>query len=196
MPHGGLNPVIPNLFDLIPRGRSSFSNASPSLLSLRLCTTPTNRVRPSLRLRHSISWHSTLQQSFRRYSSCLPAPATLVALLPSLSSTIQAGTKRSSEAYYFMGSEEVKDPLKEMDWKNIGGDVHKQSSGAPVTKKRLPKKIRQIPECYFLPRRSLPSAALFYGSFIAAGIGAGMLLEVWINKKVQEDGGVIWEFDK
>ncbi|GAB4844613.1 Dihydrosphingosine phosphate lyase [Ancistrocladus abbreviatus] len=100
-----------------------------------------------------------------------------------------------SEVYYFMGSEEVKDPLKAMGWKSIDGDV-KQSDNSSVTKKRLPKKIRQIPECYFLPRRSLPSATLFYGSFIAAGIGAGMLLEVWINKKVKEDGGVIWEFDK
>ncbi|GMH00397.1 hypothetical protein Nepgr_002236 [Nepenthes gracilis] len=83
-----------------------------------------------------------------------------------------------------------------MDWKSIGGDVNKQSSSETVTKKRLPKKIRHIPECYFLPRKSLPSAILFYGSFIAAGVGAGMLLEVWINKKVKEDGGIIWEFDK
>ncbi|WCJ18726.1 hypothetical protein M5689_001055 [Euphorbia peplus] len=65
-----------------------------------------------------------------------------------------------------------------------------------IIKKRLPKKIREIPEYYFLPRRSLPSAIAFYGSFILGGIGAGMLLEVWINKKVKEDGGVIWEFDK
>lgn len=62
--------------------------------------------------------------------------------------------------------------------------------------KRLPKRVRQIPEYYFLPRRSLPSAIAFYGSWIVAGVGAGMLAEIWINKKVKEDGGVIWEFGK
>lgn len=91
-----------------------------------------------------------------------------------------------------MAAEKAKDPLKDVDWKNMGSEV----DGQPAIKKRLPKKIRQIPDCYFLPRRSLPSAIAFYGSFIVAGVGAGMLLEVWINKKVKEDGGVIWEFDK
>ncbi|KAJ9146328.1 hypothetical protein P3X46_028608 [Hevea brasiliensis] len=97
-----------------------------------------------------------------------------------------------------MGTEEPKDPLKGVDWKAIGSELQKDpSAGAkPILKKRLPKKIRQIPEYYFLPRRSLPSAIAFYGACIAGGIGAGMLLEVWINKKVKEDGGVIWEFDK
>lgn len=99
-----------------------------------------------------------------------------------------------------MTAEEAKDPLKDMDWKNMGNEANttsnKLENGQAVIKKRLPKKIRQIPDCYFLPRRSLPSAIAFYGSFIVAGVGAGMLLEVWINKKVKEDGGVIWEFDK
>ncbi|KAL2939908.1 Coiled-coil domain-containing protein 47 [Bienertia sinuspersici] len=98
-----------------------------------------------------------------------------------------------------MAGEEAKDPLKDVDWKNMGGGVNtndKAENGQPIVKKRLPKKIRQIPESYFLPRKSLPSAIAFYGSFIVAGVGAGMLLEVWINKKVREDGGVIWEFDK
>lgn len=99
-----------------------------------------------------------------------------------------------------MAAEEAKDPLKDVDWKNMGKEVNSTTNnlenGQPVIKKRLPKKIRQIPDCYFLPRRSLPSAIAFYGSFIVAGVGAGMLLEVWINKKVKEDGGVIWEFDK
>ncbi|KAK8997576.1 hypothetical protein V6N11_012129 [Hibiscus sabdariffa] len=70
------------------------------------------------------------------------------------------------------------------------------AGGKSAVKKRLPKKIRQIPDCYFLPRMSVPSAIAFYGACIAGGIGAGMLLEVWINKKIKEDGGVIWEFDK
>ncbi|OMP06588.1 hypothetical protein CCACVL1_01494 [Corchorus capsularis] len=78
-----------------------------------------------------------------------------------------------------MGSEEAKDPLKGVDWKAIGRELQKDPSagGKPVIKKRLPKKIRQIPECYFLPRMSLPSTIAFYGACIAGGIGAGMLLE-------------------
>ncbi|GAB2291127.1 Dihydrosphingosine phosphate lyase [Dionaea muscipula] len=95
-----------------------------------------------------------------------------------------------------MGSQEVKDPMKEMDWNNIGGDANQQSNTGAATQKRLPKKMRQIPDYYFLPRRSLPSTIGFYGSFIVAGIGAGMLWEVWINKKIKEDGGIIWKFDK
>ncbi|MCE0480600.1 hypothetical protein HAX54_037619 [Datura stramonium] len=94
-----------------------------------------------------------------------------------------------------MAAEQPKDPLKEMDWKSLGGESREPGLG-PAVKKRLPKRIRQIPDCYFLPRRSLPYSIAFYGSCVAAGVGAGMLLEVWINKKVKEDGGVIWEFDK
>ncbi|PSS09539.1 DNA-directed RNA polymerase subunit beta like [Actinidia chinensis var. chinensis] len=95
-----------------------------------------------------------------------------------------------------MGTEEPKDPFKGMDWKNFGSSVEDEPITGTVTKKRLPKQIRQIPEYYFLPRRSMPSAIAFYGAWIAAGVGAGMLLERWIEKKVKEDGGVIWEFDK
>lgn len=86
-----------------------------------------------------------------------------------------------------MRTEESKDPLKEVDWKAIGSELQKDPGAGvkPVVKKRLPKKIRQIPDYYFLPRRSLPSAIAFYGSCIAGGIGAGMLLEIWINKKVK-----------
>ena len=86
-----------------------------------------------------------------------------------------------------MGTEEPKDPFKGVDWKAIGGELQKDPSASakPVIKKRLPKKIRQIPDYYFLPRRSLPSAFAFYGACIAGGIGAGMLLEIWINKKVK-----------
>ncbi|KAK4369438.1 hypothetical protein RND71_013230 [Anisodus tanguticus] len=95
-----------------------------------------------------------------------------------------------------MGAEQQKDQLKEMDWKTLGGAESSEPNVGSAVKKRLPKKIRQVPEYYFLPRRSLPYNIAFYGSCIAAGVGAGMLLEVWINKKVKEDGGVIWEFDK
>lgn len=84
-----------------------------------------------------------------------------------------------------MGTEEPKDPLKGIDWKAIGSDLRKDLSAKPIIKKRLPRKIRQIADCYFLPRRSLPSNLAFCGACIAGGIGAGMLLETWINKKVK-----------
>ncbi|KAB2031252.1 hypothetical protein ES319_D05G292300v1 [Gossypium barbadense] len=86
-----------------------------------------------------------------------------------------------------MGSEEAKDPLKGVDWKAIGSELQKDptASNKPVIKKRLPKKIRQIPDCYFLPRMPTPSTIAFYGAYVAGGIGAGMLLEVWINNKIK-----------
>ncbi|KAK3024381.1 hypothetical protein RJ639_043285 [Escallonia herrerae] len=83
-----------------------------------------------------------------------------------------------------MGTEEPKG-FKEIDWKNIGETVQNEPSVEPVVKKRLPKKVRQIPDYYFLPRRSIPSAIAFYGAWIVAGVGAGMLAEIWINKKVK-----------
>ncbi|KAL6979018.1 Dihydrosphingosine phosphate lyase [Sarracenia purpurea var. burkii] len=95
-----------------------------------------------------------------------------------------------------MGTEEPKDTLKGMDWKSISNSIQDEPNVGQVTKKRLPRKIRQIPDYYFLPRRSVPSAIAFYGAWIVAGVGAGMLAEIWINKKVKEDGVVIWEFDK
>ncbi|KAK3220131.1 hypothetical protein Dsin_014101 [Dipteronia sinensis] len=72
------------------------------------------------------------------------------------------------------------------DWRAIGGESQKDPSAG----------VKSVPEYYFLRRRSLPSAIAFYRSCIAVGIGTGMLLEIQINKKVKEDGGVIWEFDK
>ncbi|CAI9783575.1 unnamed protein product [Fraxinus pennsylvanica] len=93
-----------------------------------------------------------------------------------------------------MGTEE-KDPLKEIDWKDIGDSTTRDFEAGRVVNKRLPKKIRQIPDYYFLSRRALSSSVAFYGAWIVAGVGAGMLIETWINKKIKEDGGVIWEFD-
>lgn len=83
-----------------------------------------------------------------------------------------------------MGTEESKDLLKNVDWKTVGSTVSTDSS-EPIVKRRLPKKIRQVPDYYFLPRRSLPSAIAIYGAICAAGVGAGMLLEIWINKKIK-----------
>jgi len=83
--------------------------------------------------------------------------------------------------------------LRNADWKTVSGAVTTKDPGQPVVKKRLPKRIRQVPECYFLPRRSLPSALAMYGAVCTAGVGAGILLQVWIDKKIKEDGGVVWE---
>ncbi|RVW41783.1 uncharacterized protein LOC100256179 [Vitis vinifera] len=93
-----------------------------------------------------------------------------------------------------MGTEEPKKSLKGMEWIAMDDSVQKEASGKPVIKKRLPKRVRQIPEFYFLPRRSLPANIALYGSIIAAGVGAGMLVEIWIKKKIAEDGDtVLWE---
>ncbi|KAL8261900.1 hypothetical protein R6Q59_025949 [Mikania micrantha] len=93
-----------------------------------------------------------------------------------------------------MGTEGPKDSL---DWKSIGDSAKSETDAGPIVKKRLPKKMRHIPDYYFLPRRSMLANIAIYGSCIVGGIGAGMLTEIWINKKVQEDGnGVLWEFDK
>ncbi|GMN43907.1 hypothetical protein TIFTF001_013112 [Ficus carica] len=76
-----------------------------------------------------------------------------------------------------MGSEDAKDPFKGVDWRAVGTEIQKDPSSKPVIKKRLPKKLRQIPDYYFLPRRSLSYNLGFFGACIAGGIGAGMLLE-------------------
>lgn len=83
-----------------------------------------------------------------------------------------------------MGTEEPKNPLKGMEW--VAGDASAQNEagGKAVVKKRIPKRVRQIPDFYFLPRRSLPATIGIYGSIIAAGVGAGMLVEIWIKKKI------------
>ncbi|KAL8506717.1 hypothetical protein ACS0TY_017568 [Phlomoides rotata] len=94
-----------------------------------------------------------------------------------------------------MGSEK-KDALNSPEWKGFEESVNSSSGDEVVAKKRVRRRIREIPEYYFLPRRSLPTNLLRAGSAIAAGIALGMLVEVWIKKKVQEDGGVIWDFDK
>ncbi|KAK1288107.1 hypothetical protein QJS10_CPB19g00410 [Acorus calamus] len=105
-----------------------------------------------------------------------------------------------------MATEEPKDPLKSMDWKTVSSEAGPETSTAaattstttsgPVTKKRLPRKVRQIPDYYFLPRRPWPQAIAVTAAYAAAGIGAGMLIEAWINKKMEEDGGVVWEMGK
>ncbi|XP_020232985.1 uncharacterized protein LOC109813235 [Cajanus cajan] len=95
-----------------------------------------------------------------------------------------------------MESKDTKDPLKGVDWKAVGGEMQQNPSVQPTLKKRLPKKMRQIPDYYFLPRWPLSSALLFCSACVAGGVAAGMLVETWIQKKVKEDGGVIWEFDK
>ena len=53
-----------------------------------------------------------------------------------------------------MAMEDSKDFLKNVDWKTVGTTGASKSVGQ-VIKKRLPKKIRQVPEYYFLPQLSL-----------------------------------------
>lgn len=84
-----------------------------------------------------------------------------------------------------MESKEVKEPLKGNELKGIGKSVADEQSLESAVKKRLPKKVRNIPDYYFLPRKSIPSGIVFYGSWILGGIGAGMLAEIWINKKMK-----------
>lgn len=85
-------------------------------------------------------------------------------------------------------AKEEKD-MSNLDWKNIQEPVASSDSSEGVSaKKRQPKRFREIPEYYFLPRRSLSYNLCFYGACIAGGIGAGMLIETWINKKVKGNG--------
>ncbi|ESQ41690.1 hypothetical protein EUTSA_v10015111mg [Eutrema salsugineum] len=99
-----------------------------------------------------------------------------------------------------MASEEAKDPWKGEEWGTSENQKKKKpSAGVKMVtraRKQIPRGLEEKYEAYFLPRKPWPSALAFYGSFILGGIGAGMLIEAWINKKVKEDGGVIWEFDK
>ncbi|ESW30929.1 hypothetical protein PHAVU_002G194100 [Phaseolus vulgaris] len=95
-----------------------------------------------------------------------------------------------------MESKDAKDPFKGVDWKAVGSEMQKNPSAPPTLKKRLPNRVRQIPEFYFLPRWPLPKAILFCSACIGAGVATGMVVETWIEKKVKEDGGIIWEFDK
>ncbi|VVB14611.1 unnamed protein product [Arabis nemorensis] len=101
-----------------------------------------------------------------------------------------------------MASEETKDPWKGEEWGSENQSTKKKSKPSGEAKmvtrarKQMPRGLEEKYEAYFLPRKPWPKALAFYGSFILGGIGAGMLLEAWINKKVKEDGGVIWEFDK
>ncbi|KAL3691555.1 hypothetical protein R1sor_005206 [Riccia sorocarpa] len=52
-------------------------------------------------------------------------------------------------------------------------------------------KSRLVPEVYFLPRRPHHVTLAIYGSITLAGVGAGMLVEQWINARVLEDGGYV-----
>ncbi|KAJ3696959.1 hypothetical protein LUZ61_000664 [Rhynchospora tenuis] len=95
-----------------------------------------------------------------------------------------------------MATDDPKDVLKNVDWKTVGetdASTTSTSLRTPIVKKRLPKKMRQVPEYYFMPRLSRPKAIAIYGTCIAAGIGVAMLGEIWIKQKIEEDGGVIWE---
>lgn len=91
-----------------------------------------------------------------------------------------------------MGMDDSKDLLKNVDWKTVGNADAIQKGGLGP-RKNLPKKIRHIPDYYFLPKWSLPSTLAFYGACCVAGVGAGMLVEVWVKKRIKEDSAVIWK---
>jgi len=84
-----------------------------------------------------------------------------------------------------MESKDANDPLKGVDWKAVGTEMQKNPSAQPTLKKRLPKRVRQIPDYYFLPRWPLPKAILFCSACIGAGVATGMVVETWIEKKVK-----------
>ena len=81
------------------------------------------------------------------------------------------------------------------DWKSVSESAISDADAKVAVRKRRPMRLRETPH-FFIPRRSLPYTVAYYSAWIAAGIGAGMLTEIWINKKIKDDGGVIWEFDK
>ncbi|KAJ4760467.1 krueppel-like factor [Rhynchospora pubera] len=87
-----------------------------------------------------------------------------------------------------MATGDSKDMLKNVDWKTVGEtgtSTTTTSSSTPIVKKRLPKKMRHVPDYYFMPRLSRPKDFVIYGACIAAGIGAGMLGEISIKKKIK-----------
>eukprot|EP00850_Spirogloea_muscicola_P016567 SM000135S27011 [mRNA] locus=s135:233540:242896:+ [translate_table: standard] len=55
-----------------------------------------------------------------------------------------------------------------------------------------PSPRREAPDVYFLRRLSPGAALARYGALAAAGVGAGMLVEQWIKKKVA--GALTWRF--
>lgn len=73
------------------------------------------------------------------------------------------------------------------DWKNtILKDAEEavgRGSGSGSTPKK--RRLAPLPEHFFLPRSPLSHNILFYGACIAGGIGAGMIVEVWMNKKIK-----------
>ncbi|KAL9329041.1 hypothetical protein ACSQ67_004044 [Phaseolus vulgaris] len=89
-----------------------------------------------------------------------------------------------------MESKDAKDPFKGVDWKAVGSEMQKNPSAPPTLKKRLPNRVRQIPEFYFLPRWPLPKAILFCSACIGAGVATGMVVETWIEKKLKKMEGL------
>jgi hypothetical protein len=53
-------------------------------------------------------------------------------------------------------------------------------------------KVRLVPECYILPRRSIPKTIALYSSLVMAGVGVGMLVEVWIKEQVKNDTAILF----
>ncbi|CAM6011322.1 unnamed protein product [Sphagnum balticum] len=71
-----------------------------------------------------------------------------------------------------------------------------KKNGAEGAVKKNPTKIRMVPEFYILPRRSIPKTIALYAFLTAAGVGAGMLVEQWINIQVANDTAILFRKDK
>ncbi|CAN6453836.1 unnamed protein product [Victoria cruziana] len=90
-----------------------------------------------------------------------------------------------------------------MNWKMVGSIIvpeSQQQEQVVLHRKKLSRKVRQVPDYYFLPHQLIPTTIALYGAICATGIGAGMLVEVWINNKIKaffsKDGGIVWEMVK
>jgi hypothetical protein len=70
-----------------------------------------------------------------------------------------------------------------------------KKKGAEGAVKKNPTKIRMVPEFYILPRRSIPKTIALCAFLTAAGVGAGMLVEQWINIQVANDTAVLFRKD-
>eukprot|EP00252_Welwitschia_mirabilis_P014579 TRINITY_DN3201_c0_g1_i1.p1 TRINITY_DN3201_c0_g1~~TRINITY_DN3201_c0_g1_i1.p1 ORF type:complete len:108 (+),score=26.75 TRINITY_DN3201_c0_g1_i1:282-605(+) len=74
-----------------------------------------------------------------------------------------------------------------VDWEKLN------SMAAEVPRPRRRGKLREIPEYYFLPKKSFLGAIGFYGAFVLAGLATGMIGGQLVHKKVSEDAAVVLE---
>ncbi|GAQ90752.1 hypothetical protein KFL_006800070 [Klebsormidium nitens] len=56
---------------------------------------------------------------------------------------------------------------------------------------RAPRRIREVPESYFLKRPPLWVSLARAGLAVSAGLATAVWLEGWIKQKIAEDGGYV-----